>query len=93
MSTRIRYVYTQEPLILISKQFFLHPTDGSRYKVKLNEGEKTFEIIEDLTGAVVSQGSGVNFHQTKINAKAALTALGITFAEEARKTNEVTTNN
>lgn len=88
MSTRIRYQYTNEPLIMQSKQTFIHPKDGSRYKVKLNEGEKTFEIVEDLTGAVVSQGKGVNFHQTKINAKAALTTLGIAFSEEARKTEQ-----
>lgn len=88
MSTRIRYVYTNEPSVMESKQRFIHPTDGSQYKVKLNEGEKTFEIIEDLTGAVVSQGKGVNFHQTKINAKNALVALGIVFSEEARKTEQ-----
>lgn len=84
MATRIRYSYTQEPLVLLSKQMFVHPTDGSKYQIKLFEGDNKFEILEDLTGRVVSSGSGVNFHQTKANAKNALTALGITFAEEKR---------
>lgn len=86
MAKRIRYVYTQEPLVLISKQYFIHPKDGSKYQVNLNEGDKTFEVVEDLTGTVVSKSekAAPNLHITKIKAKEALIALGITFENEKR---------
>lgn len=91
MSVRIRYVYhPTETCILLSKQFYIHPIDGSKYQVQLNEADKTYKIVEDMTGATVGEGSAVNLHQVKIKAKDHLTKLGIKFSDEKRK-EEITT--
>lgn len=84
MSTRIRYVYTGETCVLVSKQFYIHPKDGSKYQIKLLEADKQYQIIEDMTGLVVAEGKAVNMHQVKQKAKDKLVELGISFEEEDR---------
>lgn len=85
MASRIRYKYSNEPLVLVSLQYFIHPIDGSKYQVQLNEGDKTFAIVEDTSGKTAVTGTGKSMHDLKINAKNALIKLGISFAEEERK--------
>lgn len=88
MSTRIRYTSTENQGVYVSKQHFIHPVNGSRYKVKIDETALTFKVLEDLTGKVVSEGRKVNLHQVKQSAKEALVNLGITFEDEKRKVKE-----
>lgn len=91
MSQRIRYANTPTEGLVQSKQTFIHPENGSRYVVQINEPGLTFLVKEDLTGKTVTEGRKVNLHQVKQAAKEALTKLGITFEDEKRKvkTNEI----
>ena len=87
MATRIRYVPTENLGEFVSKQHFVHPENGSRYLVKINErafGSTGFKIVEDLTGKTVVEGVKVNSHKAKIEAKNHLAKLGIVFQEDVR---------
>lgn len=84
MATRIRYVKSEKSDVLVSKQVFFHPTDASQFQVQLNEADKTFKVINLLTGTVLEEGKAVNNHQARVKAKNALVNLGIQFEGEKR---------
>jgi hypothetical protein len=82
MSTRIRYRKTGEAGIIESVKRFAHATNGATYKVRINEPELTYEIVEDTSSTVVKTARAVNLHQVKLKAKSALVDLGIEFEEK-----------
>lgn len=81
MNTRIRYRKTSEPNVVESVKKFSHPTNGARYKVRINQANLEYSIIEDTADVLVQNGRAVNLHQVKIKAKNALVNLGIEFSE------------
>lgn len=85
MNTRIRYRKTSEPNVVESVRKFPHPTNGATYKVRINEANLEYHIIEDTADVLVQNGRAVNLHQVKIKAKNALAQLGIEFAEEGTR--------
>lgn len=85
MSVRIRYSNTEVEGVVVSKQHFVHPENGSRYLVQINEPLLTYKVFEDLTGKTVAEGRKVNLHQVKQAAKEKLEELGISFVAEVRK--------
>lgn len=88
MSTRIRYSKTAETGILQSVKIYTHEKNGARFKVRLDENQKLFQVIEDTSGVIEAEGAAVNMHQVKIKAKKALERLGISFGSEARSNKE-----
>ncbi len=92
MAQRIRYVNTVTEGIVVSKQCFIHPENGGRYLVEIDEPNLTFQVKEDLTGKTVATGRKVNLHQVKQAAKEELTKLGIVFENESRKVKNETNN-
>jgi hypothetical protein len=85
MSVRIRYFETNEPGIIQSVKMFQHPTNGARYKVRINEKELEYHVIEDMSDTVSASGRAANLHQVKIKAKKTLQELGIEFEETEKR--------
>lgn len=83
-STRIRYKKTSDDNVVQSVKTFQHPSNGARYKVRINTQELEYFVIEDTADVLVSQGRAVNLHQVKMKSKKALEELGIPFTEEDR---------
>lgn len=81
-SSRIRYFKTNQSSVIQSVKTFQHPTNGARYKVRINEGELEYHVIEDMSDTVSASGRAANLHQVKIKAKNALQELGIEFERE-----------
>lgn len=81
-NTRIRYVSnpdgTKESMqVLVS-------SNGSEYKVMLNESGKDGWVISLPSKEVKMKVSGTSPHKTKIKLKAALKSLGVVFLNEKR---------
>lgn len=82
-STRIRYRMNAEGNLESVKRY-THPTNGSRYKIVINEEKLSYQVIEDMSNEVASEGAACNLHQVKLKAKAKLAGLGIEFEAEGR---------
>lgn len=84
-NTRIRYGKTNQDGLLQSVQKFQHPTNGARFKVLLNLTNHQWQVVDDVTDTPAATGYHNNNHKMKLDAKKALSQLGIVFAPEARK--------
>lgn len=82
-STRIRYRKNAEG-ILVSVKAFTHATNGTKFKIYINETDQSYKVVEDLSGHMVTEGRATNLHQVKAKAKQKLTELGIVFEAEQR---------
>lgn len=85
MNKRIRYVKTNNPEVLESVRSFLNRKTNVSYRVVLDLTNKRFRILNAADNAVVMEaGKTRNVAVLKIQAKTALSSLGIDFSEEKR---------
>jgi hypothetical protein len=94
MSTRIRYVKTNEANVLESVRLFSVTTDGvtKNYRVRFNTGDLSY-VIFDINGDVtVASGTGATLAILKKRIKNALTELGYVFSAETRSRDAAETN-
>lgn len=86
MSSRIRYIETDEPGILESVKVFTSSITGARYKVFINLNNFSFRIRNEnsKTNTVIKEGGITNLNVLKRAAKRSLEKLGVKFEDESR---------
>jgi hypothetical protein len=83
MSTRIRYVPSEVPSVLVSARVF--PVGENReLRVSLNTADLTFSVFDAKVNYVLTTGKGVSLSNLKLKAKKALEGFGVSFSDEKR---------
>lgn len=88
MTQRVRYQKGDAPNIQVSVKVYTAP-DGVEYRAMINSVTLAWGVLNMRTQEVVSYGVGTSFSKTKIGAKKALVALGISFEKEGRNVAQV----
>lgn len=82
-NVRIRYTETK-PGVLQSRRRFV-TSSGQEVLVELDLNQKKYRVLDSVSGAeVASGGRTTNLAVLKIQSKAGLEALGVSFAAETR---------
>lgn len=82
-NSRIRYNKVEDGITRSRRHFLTN--EGKQVFVVLNLNEKKYQILDSVTGDVISSGGDtVNSAVLKIQTKQALTALGVVFSGENR---------
>lgn len=85
MSTRIRYDENEDGTVLTSRRHFALES-GVEVKVELDTVNKKYRVLDAVTQQELATGGDtVNLSVLKIQAKQALTDLGVNFGKEERK--------
>lgn len=89
-SSRIRYSKIDDTKMK-SVKTFNHETNGGRFDVILNLSESQWLVLDAGSGLVAASGHQTSLHKMKIEAKKALTELGIAFDKEQRGVDQLET--
>lgn len=87
MAKRIRYKKTKYSHVIESLNKYQHPSDGSRYLIRIDKKELRYYVIEDNSEIIVATAGATSPHKLKLKAKKILESLGISFEDESREAN------
>lgn len=88
MNNRIRYEDVNG--VMVSKNMYMHETNGAKYQVKLYPNELRYEVVDVAAGDKVAvEGTATTLNMLKKVAKGKLEVLGIPFVLEERQKRSV----
>lgn len=76
MIERIRYTKVAES-VYEANHPFSHPSNGAKYRVRINLIEPMWRVFDDVTELVALSGIQKNFNKAKLEVREALRSLGI----------------